>query len=67
MLPPGRLPNAEKLQLSVFLPNELSLEDWFLLDDVLGGATRLARKASIYLASAFTLSDTHSLAVEGGK
>ena len=29
MLPPGGLPYAEKLQLSVFLPNELSLEDWY--------------------------------------
>ena len=26
---PWRITNAEKLQLSVFLPNELSLEDWY--------------------------------------
>jgi len=26
---PCRITNAEKLQLSVFLPNELSLEDWY--------------------------------------
>ena len=39
-----------------------------VLDDVLVGTTRLARQGfSFYIACAFTLSDTHLLAVEGGK
>ena len=38
-----------------------------LLDDVLVGSNRLARKASHYTSLVLLLSDTHLLAVEGGK